>query len=553
MTDETRPVLPGDNAARLLAPLLIALAGVLFAVMASPLALPTPDWDAGVFDYVGWRMLEGEVPYRDVWDHKPPVIFFFCAAGLLLGGGSVWGVFALQAVFMTAGLLLAYACLRRFYGSLTALLTVALGYFFIVIAGQLTLETEELYIPYAFASIALYLRTVRLGPRAWMSAALGAVAMLSFLTKQILIGMPIAIVLCLAFRLLRERQFLLLLRSVAWYLLGAGGLAGLIVLYFALNGAAWEFWEAAFLFNFGYAETTERGALLWADRMGYFIARDSGLLVPAAAGIVASMLILRLRPWREAFGNPLLALALVAFPFEMYFSAISGRGYRNYFLCWAPALMLFAAVPIHHLLNGFPRPGGEPRLRIPPPIPVLVCLVYVLGAGAWVSRTWTFNMFEERNAHRFVHRARTIEFLKDQTGPDDTVLMWGLEATVNFTARRRSPTRFMYMIPLVEPFHPDASIVPEFSRALRDRPPALIIDASHYDVWTPPIDRERWKRTVESGDKQFPREGIREIADYICDNYVYVGRLLNWHVYARPGFEVRLPPMSQRERERYNN
>ncbi len=40
--------------------------------------------DSGVFLYVGWRLLNGDIPYRDVWDHKPPLIYFVDALGIAL-------------------------------------------------------------------------------------------------------------------------------------------------------------------------------------------------------------------------------------------------------------------------------------------------------------------------------------------------------------------------------------------------------------------------------------------------------------------------------------
>jgi hypothetical protein len=53
--------------------------------------------DSGVFLYAGWRITEGDIPYRDIWDHKPPVIFYINALGLSLTKGSRWGYGLLNA------------------------------------------------------------------------------------------------------------------------------------------------------------------------------------------------------------------------------------------------------------------------------------------------------------------------------------------------------------------------------------------------------------------------------------------------------------------------
>ena len=74
---------------------------LIFAILLpeSPLFKPYLERDSGVFHYIGWLITQGKIPYRDVWDHKPPVIFFINALGLLLAGGSRWGVWGLEAFF----------------------------------------------------------------------------------------------------------------------------------------------------------------------------------------------------------------------------------------------------------------------------------------------------------------------------------------------------------------------------------------------------------------------------------------------------------------------
>jgi hypothetical protein len=38
--------------------------------------------DSSLFLYVAQRIQDGGLPYRDVWDHKPPLIYYFGVIGL---------------------------------------------------------------------------------------------------------------------------------------------------------------------------------------------------------------------------------------------------------------------------------------------------------------------------------------------------------------------------------------------------------------------------------------------------------------------------------------
>jgi hypothetical protein len=64
-------------------PACASMVGAVIALFPSnPHNLTLPSRDSGVFLYVAWRFLNGDIPYRDVWDHKPPLVYFVDALGL---------------------------------------------------------------------------------------------------------------------------------------------------------------------------------------------------------------------------------------------------------------------------------------------------------------------------------------------------------------------------------------------------------------------------------------------------------------------------------------
>ena len=74
-----------------------------------------PSEDEGVFLYIAHRIAAGGMPYRDVWDHKPPGVYLLD----LLAGADEWGVFVLQATLLAAAKLAVVSSARgRRAGSL---------------------------------------------------------------------------------------------------------------------------------------------------------------------------------------------------------------------------------------------------------------------------------------------------------------------------------------------------------------------------------------------------------------------------------------------------
>src|SRR5687767_2698907 len=78
-----------------------------------------PAEDTGVFIYAAQRLLDGGAPYRGIWDHKPPGVYFVGAVGL--GLGHEVGVWLVQVAFLVAAALLGYRALSREFGAVPAL------------------------------------------------------------------------------------------------------------------------------------------------------------------------------------------------------------------------------------------------------------------------------------------------------------------------------------------------------------------------------------------------------------------------------------------------
>src|ERR1700694_1988826 len=136
---------------------LIALAVLAVAVPNLPIRR-VPSEDAGVFFYIANTLLAGGVPYRDVWDHKPPAVYVIDAIGLAAGGPM--GVWILQIFALCVAAVLSYRVMANAFSSAAAFAgTLA----WILAAPRLFLEDRtqtsfvELYaLPLQFAAFGLY-------------------------------------------------------------------------------------------------------------------------------------------------------------------------------------------------------------------------------------------------------------------------------------------------------------------------------------------------------------------------------------------------------------
>jgi len=288
---------------------ILMLAGLAFFALASamPSFMQIPDIDYSIFQYFGERMREGQLPYRDVYDHKPPLIFYIDAWGLALGNGSRWGIWALQLAAVGAAGLFGFAALRRTFGLYPAWLAAA-GFLanlvFVHEGGNLT---EEYALPFQFAAIWLLVEMESRRQGGLRALLIGVCLGLASSLKQPLAGPLAAVGVVMLFSRLSRRDWRALLDFI-WLGLGFGLVWAGWFAYFASQGALAEFWEAAFAYNFALSGITVNQRLdALVEGLKFLLGISPYFAVSFAAwaaGIV--YLVLNEEPIRKALTQPWL-------------------------------------------------------------------------------------------------------------------------------------------------------------------------------------------------------------------------------------------------------
>jgi hypothetical protein len=434
----------------------------------SPLVLRFPFRDSGVFLYTGWRMSEGQVPYRDVWDHKPPLIYFLNAAGLTLGNGSVWGVWAIEWVSLSAACLMAFRLLKKTFDPWAAgvSLLLMLGVFFLLVLGGN--YTTEYALPLQFAC--LYAASGMREDRTefWRMALLGILGACLFLLKQNLIGIPAVIAAFRMFSLSKGRRLPHAQRE-------AGGMAagiGLAILplfaYFAANGALGDFWDAAFRFNFYYAESGLAANLKSAVH-GVEAVSAAGFGILGLVGWSAGIWLLARAPeiFRKHGAWP--AMAFAALPVEVLLAALPGRFEIHYYLGVLPVFCVFAALALWAIFRGTHFMEAPFLLRLAGAGILALALLSTAGT-AILSRF---------SSYRANDWSAVVEFIDTHSSPDDPILFWGAESGLNFMAERRSPSKYVYQYPLYRNGYARPEDISGFLLELQASPPRWIIDTKN--------------------------------------------------------------------------
>lgn len=521
---------------RVLPPLiLIGLMLIVFYGL-SPTVRPIPARDASVYLYSGREILKGALPYRDLWDHRPPGLFYLNAVGLALGSGSVWGVWALELAFLCGPAVLSYALLKRLFGAKAAFLATLLWIIVLPLLYDFDIA-EEFTLLFQFIALACFIRAEERGSYRWYGFAIGASLAVSINLRQNLIGVWVAIALFLLLRAFLTGRIQATIRDLLWIGAGAITIFVPILAYFGAQGLLGEMWNAAYVYNFLYANAA------WSYRldalgMGALLLTQSGIFVAALGGWLVGLY----RLWRRS-GTiaSVIALALIALPVELLMSSFSGRRYAHYFISTLPILSLLSALLLNQLFVTFEK--FQPSRRASASALVIAAILVAcylplqaysgLGGGVTYTPAGT--------------RGLTSQYVEQHTRPDDYVLVWGAEAMVNFIADRRTPSRYINNYTLFMPGFESAALIQEYVADLQRWPPAYIIDTAYGNGLFSPIDpkgRRDWiqakahdtSTVADHADFQ-PLPAMDLFFNYVYQNYHSIGSIRTWIVYQRNDFQ----------------
>ena len=499
----------------IMVPILVSIMGTLIALFPNnPTNMTLPSRDSGVFLYTGWRILNGNIPYRDIWDHKPPLIYFVDALGIALTPDSLWGVWLLQVIVIFFTLFFIYKLLDREFGIYAALagaVTLTSGLLTILEKGNVTEEYALVFQALCFwLFVSAWKRDFPLRSSFWI----GVLGGLAFNFKQTTIGLWITYGLFLLAIRIVQRKF-------PWKD-GLSLLAGwavpsvILILYLASQGALTDFWEQAYLYNFVYIGKHEGiRRLIPVFIKGFAYLQNGWVLYLAIAGWLTGLgyaWFKRNQLFNQA--HPLILIALVNLPIEVFFITISGRSILHYYLTPLPVIAVLAGSLIYtipFLIEKIPSMNSQKIQRW---VPGIVLAVILLGQWGQVAYYPSYVRVLSDNDY-----APVIDYVSQNTNEGDQVLLIGAESVVNFLTRREAPTRYVYQYPLATLGR--RPMFEEYFDQILENKPVLIIDTRGRPQLTEKLYTPMQKRS------QIVRDGVQLLGI----NYQQVAQFDDWFVY----------------------
>jgi 4-amino-4-deoxy-L-arabinose transferase-like glycosyltransferase len=443
--------------------------------------------DEATYCVVGREMLSGRVLYRDVVDHKPPLIYVTYAATQAIGGpvGGMRIIHLLTTLVVLATAFLLAFIVRRFGpagSSPRAPFFAALLYVVFTTTllpfDSLAANCELFMMLPLVGSVAIYLLgSNRLRP--WLLVGTGALVGVAMFYKY-QGGIHLALYGLHSAWLHRRRPRRIL---VVWFALAAGatavlGLGVAILSHFDSWHAGW-FW---FRFNFAYIREGMSRAEVVARAVPRISFVVGGALFLWVLGLGAAARTIWGRPRRDdsqlVFGYFAVGWLLVS----AFAVTAGGRFFGHYFHQVTAPLAVLAAARAADL-------WGSRRKLVVAALAVPAAVFFLIGIG--------YERVVAAVGQPEPDYAAMADFVHTHSGPADGLFVWGNSPVLYFEAGRPLGSRFAFANYLTglspatstqsDPkVDATANIVPEswdmLEADLAQRRPRLIVDASPGDV-----------------------------------------------------------------------
>ena len=406
--------------------------------------------DEGEYAYIGQRMLDGDIPYRDIFIHKPPMAFYIYLVALPIFGQTGTSIHLFATLYIMAAILALYWMTRSIYDQKTALVSsVVFSIITFCHNGLIHQASTEIFMlfPMIIGFHALVYGINKKKPfYIYLSGLLCGVAFMTKQTGLYYLIFALFAIIVFQWRRKQDRKLAPLIRNFICLLAGFLTLIGAILLHLGLNGALKDFFDQVFVFNYhyvtlrynpGFVKTITRTLMkifrgdqfLWLTGIvtfGYFLIRDR---TPANLSLAVWFILL-------------------------FAGACSGGGfYGHYFLPVIPAISIAAGYGLTKLVSECATSDNK---LIDTGIALVVIALCIIPV--FVSVAPYFKISPEKLSRNMVGMNPFLEakvvarYISESTTEKDSIFVIGSEPEIYFLSNRRSASKYIFFYSLTTPY-----------------------------------------------------------------------------------------------------
>ncbi|MBK8022669.1 MAG: glycosyltransferase family 39 protein [Chloroflexi bacterium] len=475
----------GEPTARAFVTLAVLVAAVLLAAL--PVLLYPLGRDQGEFATIGRGILDGKTPYVDLWNPKPPAIFYVTAASIAAFGRSSEALRVMDLLLFPPVALALFLIGRRISSAGVGLWAALLFgvFYFTETFWTLTQNDGIALLPMTWAIVC----AIAAGDRADRASAGFAFAAGALTAAAMWFKYPFVLFLAPVIAAYWAVTPRMRLRDVAGFALGGLLIGGGGILTMVAIGAWDALWKSAVVTSRYTALGASGDGNLLLDGFASRLIHWSGMWLLAAIAIVG---YLRRRPQagtsRGRFRD-LWAVVIVWMLAGFAIMLIQLKGYDYHWLPMFPPLVILSAFVLDWFIGLLSAVAPGRRTAISAAIALLLLLVPT--AETWgKALPYLSGQIDRIDYDRqfvagdvYAHESEQMaQFLRERVAPGDSLFIWGFRPEVYYLSGLNPAVRFIFQ------FHwrrlvPTGMARPDGRNPVGRPPPYVLVLEADYLPW----------------------------------------------------------------------
>ena len=438
--------------------------------------------DEGEYAYGGQLILQGILPYQQIYNMKLPGIYAAYAGMMAIFGQTHPGIHLGLMFLNAATIVFVFLLAKQLYDSIVGLVAAAVFAIMSILPSVqgIFANAEHFVILFAVGGLWILLKAMD-EDRPWLLLVSGLMLGIGFLMKQhgaafILFGG--LYILIQQIRLGRVHVKRILFKA-GLFSLGALIPYGLVCMVFIINGSFGKFWFWTFKYARAYTA-------LMPINMGWSLFKDRALNIVQSAPLIWLLVLLGMPAlWLDRYARNRFFFVSTFFIFSVM--AISPGFYfrPHYFILLLPAMAMFTGISINFLVHQFFK---NQTLVLKYGISLLLAGICVIES-VYQHKDFLFKMtsFQLSRAvyglNPFPETLQIAQFIRANTGEKDRIAVLGSEPQIYFYSGRRSASGYVYMYALMENHDYALKMQRELIRDIESSRPKFLIFVNVDTSW----------------------------------------------------------------------
>lgn len=468
----------------------------LLTLYSSPLYKGLTDVDSSVFQIMGKGMLEHKIIYRDLFDHKGPIVYIINAIGFFIN--NKYGLFIVEIIVFYIGTIFVYKTSRIVLSKKLSIVVdllymlISFSYFY---GGNCTEEYAITFMSIAMYFIIKILYNKEMNKKIYW-IIIGSTFTINLLIKPTYISIWMAFGIVQLISSIKDKKIKELIKNIGYIIIGVLIIFVPIMLYLIINNAVSSFIYAYINMNMKYSSSSIFEKIKAFASLSNKCKYNQYLLMM----LISNIAILCSKKINKRTKNFITLFSIIS----LILTSWAPNSYGHYLIQLAPCVTL-ESIFLCYLIEQRVEKKEILNYKIIRELPlnfIYVCVIIVATLGIFEITSHNRGIFlKQLKIHKIV--IERISEINNYLNEEDKILVLGNNSYYYLLLNRQPDFKYFFQYPIMEY---DEKIKEETEKYVLESRPKVIIN-------------ERFRRLDMYSQEADVKTFVDKILEVINQNY----------------------------------